>query len=296
VLGHVCKPYELAVDAPEGERRLALARWIASDENPLTARVLANRIWQHHFGVGIVDTPSDFGFLGGRPTHPELLDWLASRLQTHGWRLKPLHREIVLSQTYQQAGAFRAEAAAIDKYARYLWRFPPRRLEAEELRDTMLFVAGKLDLRMGGPGFQLYSYKQDNVSTYTPLDVPRPETYRRAVYHHSARASVVDLLSDYDLPDNAFPTPKRANTTTPLQALTLLNHRFTLDMAAALAAQVAREAPSDLDQQVERVFRLCFQRSPTSDEQSATVAMAKSHGLAAVCRALLNANELLFVE
>lgn len=296
VLDQVCQPYELAVDAPEGERRLALARWIASNDNPLTARVLANRLWQHHFGVGIVDTPSDFGFLGGRPTHPELLDWLASRLQTHGWKLKPLHREIVLSQTYQQAGTFRAEAAAIDKYARYLWRFPPRRLEAEELRDTMLFVADKLDLRMGGPGFQLYSYKQDNVSTYTPLDVAGPETYRRAVYHHSARASVVDLLSDFDLPDNAFPAPKRANTTTPLQALTLLNHRFTLDMAAALAERVVREAPSDLDQQIERVFRLCFQRGPKSDEQAATVALAKSHGLPSVCRALLNANELLFVE
>jgi mono/diheme cytochrome c family protein len=296
VLDQVCKPYELTVDALEGQRRLALARWIASDDNPLTTRVLANRIWQHHFGVGIVDTPSDFGFLGGRPTHPELLDWLASRLLEQGWKLKPLHREIVLSQAYQQAGTFRSEAAAIDKYARYLWRFPPRRLEAEELRDTMLFVADKLDLRMGGPGFQLYSYKQDNVSTYTPLDVAGPETYRRSVYHHSARASVVNLLSDFDLPDNTFPAPKRANTTTPLQALTLLNHRFTLDMAAALTARVAREAPRDLDQQIERIFRLCFQRSPTSDEQAATVALAKSHGLAAVCRALLNANELLFVE
>jgi hypothetical protein len=296
VLDQVCTPYELALDAPEGERRLALARWIASDDNPLTARVLANRIWQYHFGTGIVDTPSDFGFLGGRPTHPELLDWLARRLQQQDWKLKPLHREIVLSQAYRQAGTFRAAAAAIDKYARLLWRFPPRRLEAEELRDTMLFVAGKLDLRMGGPGFQLYSYKQDNVSTYTPLDNPGPETYRRAIYHQSARASVVDVLSDFDLPDNAFPAPKRANTTTPLQALTLLDHPFTLDMAAALAARAAHEAPSNLEQQVERAFQLCFQRSPTSAERKSAVELAQAHGLAAVCRALLNANELLFVE
>jgi mono/diheme cytochrome c family protein len=297
VLDQVCKPYELSGDAPEGERRLALARWIASDDNPLTARVLANRVWQHHFGTGLVDTPSDFGFLGGRPTHPELLDWLAHRLPEHGWKLKALHREIVLSQTYQQAGTFRDQAAAIDKYARYLWRFPPRRLTAEELRDTLLFVAGALDLRMGGPGFRLYSYKQDNVSTYTPLDAPGPETYRRAVYHHNARASIVDVLSDYDLPDNAFPAPRRANTTTPLQALTLLNHRFTLDMAAALAERVNRETPgSDLDGKVDHVFKLSFQRRPTSAEREATAKLAASHGLAAVCRALLNANELLFVE
>jgi hypothetical protein len=115
--------------------------------------VLANRVWQYHFGTGIVDTPSDFGFLGGRPTHPELLDWLARRLQEHGWKLKALHRDIVLSQTYQQAGALRAEAATIDKYARYLWRFPPRRLAAEELRDTMPFVAAGR-LAHGRPRFQ----------------------------------------------------------------------------------------------------------------------------------------------
>lgn len=296
VLDRVCSSYELPGDAPEGERRLALARWITGDHNPLTARVLANRLWQHHFGTGIVDTPNDFGFLGGRPTHPQLLDWLARRLQVYGWKLKALHRDIVLSQVYRQAGTFRSEPAAVDKDARYLWRFPRRRLSAEELRDTMLWVAGKLDPRMGGPGFQLYAYKRDNVSTYTPLDAPGPETYRRAAYHKNARSSVIDLLSDFDLPDNAFSAPKRANTTTPLQALTLLNHRFTLDMAAAFAERIAREAPGGLDAQVARAFLLCFQRQPTSAEHAATARLANSYGLAAVCRALLNANELLIVE
>ncbi|MGL5097268.1 MAG: DUF1553 domain-containing protein, partial [Planctomycetia bacterium] len=219
VLAAAASKFELPPNAPEAERRLALANWIVDDANPLTPRVLANRVWHYHFGVGIVDTPSDFGFLGGRPTHPELLDWLARRLKAGGWSLKELHREIVSSATYRQSGAGRRDAARIDKEARYLWRFPPRRLSAEEVRDTMLTVAGKLDLTMGGPGYRLYEHRQDSVSTYLPLDVHGPKTFRRAVYHQNVRASVVDVLSDFDLPDNAFSTPRRADTTTPLQAL-----------------------------------------------------------------------------
>src|SRR5690606_24233813 len=140
--------YTMAADSNEGDRRLKLAEWTASPENPLTLRVLANRLWQHHFGTGLVATPSDFGFLGDRPTHPELLDWLAGRLLEHGWRLKPLHREILLSQTYRQGSGFRAEAAAIDADMRLLWRYPPQRLSSEAIRDATLAVAGKLDTRM----------------------------------------------------------------------------------------------------------------------------------------------------
>jgi mono/diheme cytochrome c family protein len=296
VLDRVTPAYVQATNAPEAERRLALAKWIVRDDNPLTARVLANRVWQHHFGAGIVDTPSDFGFLGGRPTHPELLDWLARRLQFHGWRLKPLHREIVLSQAWQQSSNWREAGAKADQEARLLWRFPPRRLEAEEARDTMLAVAGKLDLRAGGPGFRLYEYKQDNVATYVPLDRHGPETWRRAVYHQNARASVVDVLSDFDLPDNAFPAPRRSNTTTPLQALTLLNHSFTLDMAAALTERTAREAGPDHAGRIRRAYALALQRAPSAKELAAALKLAESHGLAAFCRALLNANELMRVE
>ncbi len=291
VLDQVTKPYELKPDAAEGERRLALAKWITSDDNPLTPRVLANRVWQHHFGTGIVDTPSDFGFLGSKPTHPELLDYLASRLVANGWKLKALHREILLSQTYQQSAAYREAAAREDKDARLLWRFPPRRLSAEEVRDTMLAVAGKLQLEpMGGPGFRLYKFTQNNVCTYFPLDVHGPETYRRAVYHQNARASVVDVLNDFDLPDIAFAAPKRANTTTPLQALTLLNHSFTLDMAAALAARLGTDDP------VRSAYTLAFQREPTAREREAAIRLIASHGRTAFCRALLNSNELIFLE
>ncbi len=290
VLSEVTPAYALPADAPEGERRLALAKWITQD-NPLTARVLANRVWQWHFGTGLVDTPSDFGFLGSRPTHPELLDYLAQRLIAQGWRLKDLHREILLSRTYQQSAAHRADGAAADAASRLLWRFPPRRLSAEELRDTMLAVAGKLQLEpMGGPGFRLYKFTQNNVCTYFPLDQHGPETYRRAVYHQNARASVVDLLTDFDFPDIAFAAPVRANTTTPLQALTLFNHRFTLDMATALAERLK---PDDA---VGSAYRLTFQRAPTPAERAAAEALVAKHGRQALCRALLNANELLFLD
>jgi hypothetical protein len=291
VLEHVTKPYELKLDANEAQRRLALANWITSNDNPLTPRVLANRVWQHHFGTGIVDTPSDFGFLGSKPTHPELLDYLASRLVANGWKLKPLHREILLSQTYLQSAAFRLEAAKEDKDARLLWRFPPRRLSAEELRDTMLTVAGKLQVEpMGGPGFRLYKVTQNNVSTYFPLDVHGPETFRRAVYHQNARASVVDVLNDFDLPDIAFAAPKRANTTTPLQALTLLNHSFTLDMAKSLSGRL------QTDDAVIQAYHLAFQRNPTAKEHEAATEFIAKHGYESFCRALLNANELLYLE
>lgn len=291
VLDQAMKPYALTEDADEGERRLALAKWITSNGNPLTPRVLANRVWQYHFGTGIVDTPSDFGFLGSQPTHPELLDYVARQLIANDWRLKPLHREILLSKTYQQSATFREEGAMADKYARLLWRFPPRRLSAEEIRDTMLCVAGKLQVEpIGGPGFRLYKFTQNNVCTYFPLDVHGPDTYRRAVYHQNARASVVDVLNDFDLPDIAFAAPKRANTTTPLQALTLLNHRFTLDMAEALAE---RSSGGD---SITAAYRFVLQREPTTREHEAATKLIASHGMPALCRALLNANELIYLE
>lgn len=295
-LEHVAPPYRLPADAPEGQRRLALARWIVDPANPLTPRVLANRLWHYHFGKGIVDTPSDFGFMGGQPSHPDLLDWLATQVHENGWRLKPLHRLIVTSETYQQAGTFRAEAASVDAADRSLWRFPPRRLEAEELRDTFLSLAGVLDLSMGGPGFRLYRYLQDNVSTYIPLEKHGPETYRRAIYHQNARAAPVDLLSEFDCPDNAFSAPRRDQTTTPLQALTLLNHPFTTDMARAMADRLVREAGDDRLAQVERAYQLAYGRKPDSQELGLADSFIREHGLPAFCRALLNSNELMYLD
>jgi len=289
--------YALSYESPEKHRRLSLARWMVSPDNPLTPRVLANRLWHYHFGAGIVDTPSDFGYMGGRPTHPALLDWLARQVHAAGWRLKPLHKTIMMSQAYRQASTFRATAAGIDGDSRLLWRFPPRRLSAEEIRDTVLSLAGKLDRRSGGPGFRLYRYMRDNVSTYAPLDHHGPDTYRRAVYHQNARAARIDLMTDFDSPDCAFAAPRRASTTTPLQALTMMNHSFTMDMAAALAKRIEQDAGNnDRAGQIERAFELVFSRSPSREEQQAAAALIESHNLRALCRGLLNSNELIYVN
>ncbi len=199
------------------------------------------------------------------------------------------------SQAYRQASANRPEAAAIDADSRLLWRFPPRRLEAEEIRDAMLAVAGVLTPDMGGPGFRLYRYLEDNVATYVPLETHGPETYRRAVYHQNARAARVDLLGEFDCPDNAFAEPRRAATTSPLQALTLMNHRFTFDMAEALAARLEREADAPADQ-VRRAFRLAYARPPDPVEIDAATDLIRAHGLRAFCRALFNSNEFLFLD
>ncbi|CAN5238626.1 PSD1 and planctomycete cytochrome C domain-containing protein [soil metagenome] len=292
-LSDVFKGYELADSATEAERRLAMAEWIVTPANPLTPRVLANRLWAWHFGTGIVETPSDFGSMGMPPSHPELLDWLAHRLHEEKWHLKPIHKQIVMSQTYRQASAYRADMAARDSGSRLLWRFPPRRLSGEEVRDSMLSVSGQLDPKRGGPGFRLFKYVQDNVATYIPLDTPGPETYRRAVYHHNARAARVDILTDFDCPDPAFAAPRRASTTTPLQALTLFNHQFTLDMALALAE---RSKADTLPGAIDRVYSLAYGRSPTASERSDAVTFVTSHGLRAYCRAILNSNEFLFVD
>jgi mono/diheme cytochrome c family protein len=293
--------YALNQSAAERERRAALADWLVAPSNPLTPRVLANRLWYYHFGRGLVPNPSDFGFMGGRPSHAALLDWLAKELAEPGnaeeaWRLKRMHKTIMLSQTYRQASTYRPEAANVDGANELLWRFTPRRLSAEELRDSMLAIAGKLDTTMGGPGFRLYQYMRDNVSTYAPLDEHGPETYRRAVYHQNVRASRIDLMTEFDSPDCAMSTPRRATTTTPLQALTLMNHQFTLDMADALAARVESESGESLNDQIDRAFQLAFGRSVTADELSEASAFAREHGMGALCRGLFNANELVYLD
>jgi hypothetical protein len=209
-----------------------------------------------------------------------------------------------MTETYRQSSDFQPDAAAVDADARLLWRFPPRRLSAEEVRDTMLAVAGKLQIDHagneavpdGGPGFRLYRFMQDNVCTYVPLDEHGPETYRRAVYHQNARASVVDLMTEFDQPDCAFSTPRRAETTTPLQALTMLNHDFTLDMAGFLADRVQMAVGDDVSQQIHTVYRLCYGRTPAPQEETDCQTFLKDQDLTALCRVILNTSELLFVR
>lgn len=296
-LANSAKGYALAADAPEQERRKALAEWLVAADNPLTPRVLANRLWQFHFGTGIVATPNDFGYMGERPSHPELLDWLANRLFEEGWHLKALHRLIVTSQTYRQSSDCRDEAAKLDADTRLLWRFPPRRLSAEEIRDTILFIAGKLDEHMGGPGFRLYQYTRDNVATYAPLESFGPETFRRSVYHQNARAARVDLLSDFDAPDCAFSVARRVPTTTPSQSLALMNHNFSMAMADALSQRLAAAAgAANLPAQIKLGFTLAIEREPSGAELVAATALVEKYGMRAFCRAILNSSEMIYLK
>ena len=290
-------PLHLPADATEGQRRLALAKWIASPTNPLTARVIVNRLWHHHFGRGIVDTPSDLGLNGGTPSHPELLDWLASELLARNWSLKSLHRLIVTSATYRQASGHNAKAARLDSDSRLLWRFPARRLEAEALRDAILAASGRLDLAAaGGPGFDLFDPNSNYVKVYNPRQEFGPETFRRMIYQQKPRMQLDDTFGAFDCPDAGQIAPRRTRSTTPLQALNLLNSPFLIQQASFLAERVTGEAREDVPAQIQRAFQIVLHRSPTAEEKAAGAALAQEHGLTALCRALFNASEFIFMQ
>ncbi|MHB1307389.1 MAG: DUF1553 domain-containing protein [Limisphaerales bacterium] len=291
----VFRPLTLSAEEPEAQRRLKLAEWITHSDNPLTARVLVNRLWQYHFGVGLVDTPSDFGRSGTRPTHPELLDWLASEFVAQGWSVKALHRRILLSATWRQSGAPRPEAARVDAASRLLWRFPPRRLEAEAIRDGILQVSGSLKLSSGGPGFHLLEVERENVYHYHPKETFTDAEHRRMIYAYKVRMEQDDIFGAFDCPDGSLAVPRRSLSTTPLQALNLFNSGFVLRQSEALAERLRREAGQDLAAQIRRAWQLAFNREPAPEEAADATEFATRHGLAAMGRALLNANEFLFI-
>ncbi len=281
-------------NAPEPERRLAFAHWIGSPKNPLTARVIVNRIWQYHFGRGIVGTPSDFGRNGEKPSHAELLDWLANDFVVNGWKMKRLQKLMVMSYTYCQSGALSAKGEKVDASNHLLWRMPLQRMEAEVLRDSILATSGKLDRRMGGPGFRLFKYSEVNVAIYDSLENYGPETWRRSVYRSSARAIRDELLETFDCPENAQRAPKRENTTTALQALSLLNGKFMVQQAGFFADRVLQEGGPTPGAQTVRAFQIAFCRPPTAAEKTAALRLVADRGLVTLCRALMNANEFLY--
>jgi hypothetical protein len=286
----------LPAELPERERRIALARWLTGPAAPLSARVIANRIWHYHFGAGLVRTPSDFGAGGERPSHPELLDAIARDLIESGWSLKTLHRRIVLSAAYRQSSAPRADGLALDAEARLLWRFPPRRLEAEAIRDSMLAVSGALDLAIGGPGYEVFEPNDNYVHVYIARKRFGPDAWRRMVYQFKPRMQQDETFGAFDCPDAAQTAPRRTSSTTPLQALNLLNGGFVLEQAAIFAARLRRDAGEAPERQVERAFRLAFARAPDASERDAAAAVVREHGLEAFCRALFNASELIYLE
>ena len=283
----------------EAARRAALADWIAHPDNVLTWRSVVNRGWSFHFGRGLCDTPSDFGKMGGEPSHVELLDWLAVwfRDEAHG-SLKELHRLIVTSATYRQSSELREDAAKIDGENRLLWRQNRHRLDAEAVRDFTLAVSGKLDLTMGGPSVRHFKASKGPQATpaldYTTYDWGSAGAGRRSIYRNVWRGIADPFTEALDFPDLGLLAPVRSFSVSSLQALALFNNDFVLHHSAALAARAETETPA-LEAQIGKVVRFVLLREPTDEEQHEWADFARVHGLAALCRVLLNSNEFLFV-
>ena len=288
-----------SIDDPgsEGARRAALAEWIIDPDNPFTWRSIVNRVWHYHFGVGIVDTPNDFGKMGSRPTHPELLDWLATEFRDNGGSFKKLHKLIVTSAAYRQSSKADAGKAKIDAQNRFLWRMNRRRLDAESVRDSVLLISGKLDLTMGGPSVEHFFFKDDHspVYDYARFDLDRPESYRRAVYRFIVRSVPDPFMESLDCPDPSLLTPKRNSTLTAIQALALLNDPFIIRQAEHFAGRL-RQSRGGLAEQIEEGYLLAVGRRPRPEELRTLTAYGEKHGLENVCRLILNSNEFMFVD
>lgn len=284
----------LPIDAQEHERRLALADWIADSENPLTARVAVNRIWQGHFGIGLVETANDFGRVGAPPSHPRLLDWLAAEFIRSGWSVKHLHRLILLSQTYRQSADIVPEAQAKDADVRLLWRFPSRRLEAEPLRDSILAVSGQLNLEAGGPGFDLFK-SRGGLNGFPPVEAFTGAGLRRMVYAHKIRMEPDAVFGAFDCPDAGQSVSRRRQSTTPTQALNLFNSRFVIDRSRALAERVEESEGEDIIAQIRSVYQLAYGRDPQPTELADAASVVREFGIATLSRAIFNSNEFLFI-
>ena len=286
--------FALADPDDEAARRAALARWLTDGRNPLVWRSLANRVWQHHFGRGLVATPNDFGRMGERPTHPELLDWLALRLRGGEQSVVDLHRLILNSATYRQrSDAHRPDHAARDGGNRYLWRMNRRRLDAEALHDALLAAGGELDPSMGGPGFDRFGFEDDHSPRYLyeEHDPGAARSRRRSIYRFVVRSVPDPLFATFDCADPSLSVPARGETTTPLQALALLNDPFALARAEALARRASLEPDP-----VAALFRFALARGPGPDERAAVARYAGERGLPAAARVVLNTSEFLYVD
>ena len=292
----------LGKKAPDDARRLQLAKWLTGRNNGPFHRVIVNRMWHYHFGAGIVTTPSDFGFNGARPSHPELLDFLGGYLRKSGYSLKELHRLIVTSRTYQQSSNPKRNrrgiaAGKIDQTNRLLWRQNARRVDAESLRDSMLAVAGVLNRQMYGRGFRdTKIVRVGSAHYYIAIDPVGPQFRRRTIYRWQMRGQRSSLLESFDCPDPSTTTAVRSVTTTASQALSQWNHSFVLRMSKHLAARVRKEVPGSMKDQIERMWQLTFGRRPDKKESQAAFALAKKHGLPLLSRVLFNANEWIWIE
>ena len=290
--------FQLPVDHAEADRRAALARWMTRPDHPLVWRSIVNRVWQYHFGRAIADSPNDFGRMGQLPSHPELLDWLAVEFRDNGQSFRKLHRLIVTSAVYRQSSISNPAAEAVDADNRFLWRMNRRRLEAEEIRDSMLAVSGQLNPEMGGPGFYLFELEKPEHSPhyeYSKFDPEDVRSHRRSVYRFIVRSQPDPFMTTLDCADSSQSTPRRHETQTALQALSLLNNRFTLTMAQHFAVRLETAAES-MEARIDEAFRLLTGRTPSAEERRQTLAYAEVHGLPALCRLLFNLSEFVFVD
>jgi hypothetical protein len=291
--------FDLPAKHEEGARRAALAKWIADPKNPLTWRVMANRVWQMHFGRGLVGTPSDFGRMGQAPSHSELLDWLAAEFRDNGQSLKRLHRLIVTSATYKQSSINGATAAATDADNKFLWRGPRMRLDSEQTRDAILQISERLDRTPGGPSDMQFGMKPGIHVTpqvdYGAFDWNRPQGHRRSVYRFVFRTLPDPLVDCLDGADASTLTPKRNESVTAPQALALMNNEFVLVHAKAFAVALEKQT-ADRSRQVAIACERVWGRPPAADEAKLFAEHAAKYGLASLCRVLFNSNEFLFLD
>ncbi len=287
--------YQLAGEG-ESARRAALAKWITNKNNVLTWRSIVNRVWQYHFGRGLVDTANDFGRMGGRPSHPELLDWLAVTFRDDlGGSLKRLHKLIVMSDTYRQSSDKAEPADANNVFLSHQNR---RKLDAESIRDSILAVSGKLDLAMGGPSFQDFVIEKPQHSPhyeYQLHDPEDPKSWRRSIYRFIVRSQQQPFMTTLDCADPSMRVEKRNESLSPLQALAMMNNGLVVAMAKHFAERVTKEAQG-LEAQTRRAFVLALSRSPTADEIRPLIEYAQREGLENTCRVILNLNEFSFVD
>ena len=290
--------FQLPEDHSEADRRAALAKWIVREDHPLTWRSIVNRIWQYHFGQAIVDSPNDFGRMGQLPSHPELLDWLAAEFLRSGGSMKAMHRLILNSSTWMQSSSIHEQAAELDQQNRLLARMTRRKLSAEELRDAMLAVSGCLNYEMGGPGFYLFELEKTAHSPhyeYFKFDPSDPKSHRRSIYRFIVRSQPDPFMTTLDCADSSQSTPRRHETLTALQALSLLNNPFCLTMSQQFADRLKSEHDT-MTEQIEAGFSLSASRPPSVIEQRVLSEYASKHGLPALTRILLNMNEFVFVD
>jgi hypothetical protein len=293
-LSHTPSRFQSDTINDEAQRRMELARWITHSDNPLFWRSIVNRLWQHHFGRGMVDTPNDFGRMGSLPSHPELLDWLANELKSSGGSLKHIHRLIVTSDAYRRSSELQPEASSIDPDNRLIWRGPSGRLDAETFRDSLLFLAQSLDLQTGGPAVQWFKLGPGIQITptvdYTNFDWTQPTAHRRTIYRFVYRGIQDPFMEALDFPDAAQLTPIRTPTASPLQALALWNHDFVLYAANELAAHCRRQQADDV---IGCAFKTIYLRGPTEKERMMSTEFIAQHDLAALIRVMINSSEFL---